>query len=87
MSDRLYEKIIFAIDDYNNETAMWSNIGKQLQILMKNGYVAKIHALDNLDDIISIQFQHNDPELTESICDWLTWDEYDNIINVREQDN
>lgn len=88
MKDKFYEEIVFTLDDYNNDRElMWADITKQLQILARSKYVAKIYADDYMDDIMVIQFHYQDEEIASGTCPWITWDQIDSVLSEVEDKN
>ena len=50
--NKIYQQINFYLDHYNdNRDVMWIDISKQLQVLTRAGYVAKVYADEGMDDI------------------------------------
>ena len=49
-------KIVFSREDYNNRDALYAAIGKQIMLLMENGYCCSVR--DDDIDIIIIEFLH-----------------------------
>lgn len=85
MKTRFYEEIIFCLEDYNNDKElMWKHISAQLQILIQNKYVAKISADSMEDTIIVIQFHYQDEEISSGECHWITHEEIEHIVMLRE---
>lgn len=85
--NKIYQQINFYLDHYNdNRDVMWIDISKQLQVLTRAGYIAKVYADEGMDDIIIIQYHEQEEELASGICEWLTWDEYEQVLSEREQE-
>ena len=36
--------------------------------------------------IFTIQYHEQDEELASGVCEWLTWDEYEQVLSEREQE-
>ena len=86
MRDKFYGEIVFSLDSYNeNQDVMWIDISKLLRVLCRAGYTAKVYADDGVEDIIVVQFHYQDEKLASGICDWITWDEYNALTDLRER--
>ena len=86
MRDNFYEEIVFSLEAYNeNQDVMWIDISKLLQVLCRAGYIAKIYADNGSEDIIVVQFHYQDENLASGTCDWVTWDEYNALADLRER--
>lgn len=81
-----YETMTFCKDQYNgNLDAMWQDISKFLQIILKNENLCTVHREDF--DIVVIDYQHDDTngEIAWG-CDqpiWLTCEEQNQIFDQR----
>lgn len=65
--------------------SMYKDISKQLQLLLRNNYIATIECLDN--DLICIKY-NLDRHLTKSDVEnpfWLLEEEYKQILKEREK--
>lgn len=81
--EKRYQEIVFAIEAYSwnctkeeAREAMWKDIAKQLQLLIKNDYIAVVY--DDDTDIIVIQYEHNEKHEGWGVSNpyWLTEEEY-----------
>ena len=83
-------QMVFCPDNYNdNNEKMWIDIGKFLQMLMKNNNICTVKQEDF--GIIVIDYAHDDsikPSYDVSQPIWLSPDEIDNFASYRfEKDN
>lgn len=82
-----YNTIIFSKDRTPNKTSkeMWDEISSFLNIAQQQEYVCVIRT-EIPDEIIAIDFQHDENSSTPFGCcnpRWVTYEEWDNILTNR----
>lgn len=70
MKDDLWDK-----EDYIH------TIGQQVYLLLKAGYQMKIHTELNENQCL-IEYDHDNPELTDARLQWITEEEYYTILDT-----
>ena len=56
--NKLYDEMVFSINNYNNKDEMWRDISLFIQLLVRNDYVAVIR--DDDIDVIVVEFGHDE---------------------------
>lgn len=70
-----YQEVVFAVGAYDNDyDKMWSDIGQLIRILINDGYQCKVYD-DAGVDIIVVQFDYREDELSNGQLRWCTWNE------------
>lgn len=79
-------QIVFDVAEYNNDIdAMFTDIGKVIPILVRNGYFAVIRYEDC--NIYCLDIAHTDEGLNDKHLMWLTDEEVDEIYAMRRENN
>lgn len=83
------KSIEFSRDNYEEDCLMWQDIGKTLEVLIKNEYNCSIEYEDM--GIYSITFDYSKEDMANNLLYWLTVEEADLIdehrINKRKETN
>lgn len=82
-----YSQIVFSKERFTNEVEMFTEIGKQLQVLLHQGYIAVVRCDEPSIGITVIEFEH-DEYLEPWGCSapmWVTEEEFEEILNKRCQ--
>lgn len=79
------KSIEFCRDNYKDDYLMKQDIGKVLEILMKNGYNCSIKYEDL--GIYSIGFDYSEEEIADNSLYWLDAEEADLIDKKRKEMN
>ena len=79
-------EFVFCLDDYNYcddpEKEMWEDIAQELNLLTKNGYVCTFECEER--GIYVIQYSSDNLEFGTPIPIWMTEDDYDEYIFMKE---
>ena len=79
------KSIEFCRDNYKDDYLMWQDIGKVLEILMKNEYNCSIK-YEGLG-VYSIKFDYSEEEIANNFLYWLSAEEADLIDKKRKEMN
>lgn len=80
-------EITFNIQDYDgSETEMFSDIGRVLKILTKNGYVCTFSCDEPAFQIYVIEFDYQDDAMAEVKPYWLTPEQYERAVAEEEDE-
>ena len=77
------KSIEFCRDNYKDDCLMWQDIGKALEILIKNEYNCSVK-YDGLG-IYSIEFDYLEPDIADNFLYWLSAEEADLIDERRRE--
>lgn len=78
--------IVFSVDCYDgNHAAMWEDIRNTMQILLKLDYMTRVRADCGNLDIIVVDYCYADAELTDGLFAWVSFDEMDTVLHMREE--
>ena len=81
-------EITFCLEDYaGNETEMFAEIARVLEILTKNGYVCTFACDEPGLQIYVIEFEYADDELAEVKPYWLTPEQYERAVEEKEEED
>lgn len=79
------KSIEFCRDNYKNDYLMWQDIGKALEVLIKNEYNCSVKYEDF--GIYSIEFDYSDCDIANNFLYWLSAEEADLIDEKRKEMN
>ena len=82
-------EVVFICSEYydGDQDAMWKDISTFIRVLFKNNYIFKLYPDSGDSDIIVVQFHEGDPEISEAVLRWTTWEEIEKFTNLYEVNN